>query len=109
MKDEWLFKAMLAGTGKWVKWSGLFGTRLKIDRDTVCRCTGEKVKDGTLVFESDKLKTRLNSEYPEAIGVVVWNRRWEVVYKVGREEWTISLRNVLHESEVIGNIHDVEA
>ena len=72
MKDRYLFKAKRIKDGQWVEgafyiepytdccyiiqWnsSGLgFNEFIKVDRETICQCTGKRDKHNNLIFEND--------------------------------------------------------
>lgn len=68
MEDRYLFKAKRVDNGKWimglltVMWGQLHivnpydeNTAYPIDKDTICRCTGLRDKNGMLIWENDIL------------------------------------------------------
>lgn len=133
MRDRYLFKAKRIDNGEWVQGAlvydnrdGLYriitkinystGTCLmtdtapRVDKSTICQCTGLKDKNGKLIWENDIVKDKNSNFY-----IAIW---WDDYYQycwvciksiieifVGckRDLWVIVENS---EIEVLGNIFD---
>ena len=133
MEDRYLFKAQRVANGEWVQGGLVYddrdrlyriiteisystGTCLttdnapRVDKCTICQCTGLKDKNGKLIWENDIVKDKNNNFY-----IAIW---WNDYYQycwvciksiieifVGskRDLWVIVENS---EIEIIGNIFD---
>lgn len=132
MDNGYLYRAKRTDTGEWVE-GALFdgekyciiGQRIKfspyveneckivgykVDRNTICRCTGHKDDKGKLIWEGDIIAFldtySTESGYAEnnCIGRVCWDDEtlsFQVTDRLSAESY-----EVLQECRVIGNIYD---
>lgn len=138
MEDRYLFKAKRADNGEWVQgylfddgfengrvfigglviekytgtacddWTISGSCFCKVDKSTICQCTGLKDKNGKLIWENDVIKVcwQDNEAQCEEIAQVAWD---EFGYYPWLDEYHCDgcdLFNEVRDIEVIGNIFD---
>ena len=110
MEDRYLFKAKRLDNGEWVHgalFNGeshcIIGQEIKfspyteheckivgyeVDRDTICRCTGSKDKNGKLIWENDIMVAHLDKDNPEDITyvIVAWRENGWVTIENGSDD-----------------------
>lgn len=127
MEDRYLFKAKRIDNGEWVKGALVYDDRDKlyriiteidystgtclttdnaprVDKSTICQCTGLKDKNGELIWENDIVNHKTGK------AVVVWDRaEWRIKW-IKDTIWRKDLHFWTNEDdwkcEVIGNIFD---
>lgn len=133
MEDRYLFKAKRTDNGEWVKGALVYDDRDKlyriiteinystgtclttdnaprVDKSTICQCTGLKDKNGKLIWENDVVgfwdtySTENGQAEMDCIGKVVWDDEtisFQVTNRLSAESY-----EVIDECSVIGNIFD---
>ena len=129
MQDRYLFRAKRLDNGQWVQgfickkkyksnkfYISCFHDKddneqfFAIDPDTICQCTGLKVKNGNLIWENDVVgfwdtySTENGQAEMDCIGKVVWDDEtisFQVTNRLSAESY-----EVIDECSVIGNIFD---
>lgn len=129
MEDRYLFKAKRVDNGEWVKGALVYDDRDKlyriiteidystgtclttdnaprVDKSTICQCTGLKYKNGKLIWENDIV----NCTDAECYGYISWNESeagfyFNVLLEGGGfdEEHIYDYQDCM---EVVGNIFD---
>lgn len=129
MEDRYLFKAKRVDNGEWVKGALVYDDRDKlyriiteidystgtclttdnaprVDKSTICQCTGLKDKNGKLIWENDIV----NCTDAECYGYISWNESeagfyFNVLLEGGGfdEEHIYNYQDCM---EVVGNIFD---
>lgn len=130
MEDRYLFKAKRIDNGEWVegafyiepytdaryiiRWnsSGLgFNEFIKVDRETICQCTGSKDKNGNLIWENDIVRVWGDTDdFGNDLYYffkVVWNKDlccWWLSDIYTKEDECLYM--CLKEIEILGNVFD---
>ena len=80
----------------------------KVDKDTICRCTGSKDKNGKLVWENDIMEAHLDDMFPEDVTrtKVIWDKNGWVTIESGSVDRYYLDDFDTEYYEIIGNIFD---
>ena len=80
----------------------------KVDRDTVCQCTGLRDKNGKLIWENDIMVAHLDEDYPEdeTYIKIIWHGNGFYVMERGGKDITLISKSDQEYFEVCGNIFD---
>jgi uncharacterized phage protein (TIGR01671 family) len=78
----------------------------KVDKDTICRCTGREDKNGKLIFENDILSGHIDVEFPEdeTRKRVVWHENGWCANEPGYDDYEALDDFDSENFEVIGNM-----
>lgn len=124
MEDRYLFKAKRTDNGEWVKGALVYDGRDKlyriiteinystgtclttdnaprVDKSTICQCTGLKDENDKLIWENDIVKIN-NSK----VNVLITFGDFEIICTIPNEKYYKHRLEYDTEYEVIGNIFD---
>ena len=80
----------------------------KVDKDTICQCTGLVDKKGNLIWENDIMEAHLDDDYPEDVTrtKVIWDKNaWKTIESGSVDRVCLDDFDTEH-FEIIGNIFD---
>lgn len=80
----------------------------KVNKDTICRCTGLKDRNGKLIWENDIMVAHLDEDYPEdeTYIKIIWHGNGFYVMERGGKDITLISKSDQEYFEVCGNIFD---
>ena len=131
MEDRYLFKAKRTDNGEWVKGALVYDDRDKlyriiteinystgtclttdnaprVDKSTICQCTGLKDKNSKLIWENDIMVAHLDEDYSEDETYIriMWRENGFCSIENGSEDITPIDKFGREHFEVCGNIFD---